>query len=149
MQLGSIYQHYKGGLYEILQLATCEKTAVQMVVYQNTETKEIWVRPLEEFLQPVNNQQQSRFKLLNCAKEHKIEDEAMAYLIKKIEVRILKLQAFNCIGTASQKQENELTNLEFSLKKARLDIVTEFVTPAYNLIFGALALLKKTKENGK
>jgi hypothetical protein len=47
---GRHYQHFKGEVYEVLYIAKCTDTKQDMVVYQNTETAEIWVRKAEEFL---------------------------------------------------------------------------------------------------
>ena len=41
-----IYQHFKGGLYQVLYIAKNSETLEEMVVYQSLENKSIWVRPL-------------------------------------------------------------------------------------------------------
>lgn len=44
------YRHEKtGGIYTVACHATYEKTGERVVVYQNVQTDEIWVRPYEEF----------------------------------------------------------------------------------------------------
>lgn len=48
---GSIWQHYKGGLYCFVSLAQLEATGEQMAVYLCTVTGKTYVRPIEEFLQ--------------------------------------------------------------------------------------------------
>lgn len=41
-----IYQHFKGGLYQVLYIAKNSETLEEMVVYQSLDNKSIWVRPL-------------------------------------------------------------------------------------------------------
>lgn len=55
MKLG-IYEHYKGGRYEVLGLAldvTNGRPDRQMVVYRSVATSQVYVRDYEEFKQPV------------------------------------------------------------------------------------------------
>jgi hypothetical protein len=44
-----LYQHYKGGYYELLFVALNESDKTEMAVYRAEDTDLIWVRPLEEF----------------------------------------------------------------------------------------------------
>jgi len=46
------YQHYKGGMYTLLHIATHSETGEQLVVYQNTEGK-VWIRPHDMFFEDV------------------------------------------------------------------------------------------------
>ena len=46
------YQHYKGGLYEALGIATHSETMEKMVVYKalyQPEGQNLWIRPLDMF----------------------------------------------------------------------------------------------------
>ena len=43
--VGKKYRHYKGNIYEIIALAKHSETCEDMVVYQNVEKGDIWVRP--------------------------------------------------------------------------------------------------------
>lgn len=55
MKLG-LYKHYKGGLYEVLGLATHSETLEIMVLYKATylpEGKNLWVRPLTMFTETI------------------------------------------------------------------------------------------------
>lgn len=53
LKLG-IYEHYKGGKYEVLGVALHSETLEEMVVYQHIGGDEkFWVRPLEMFLENV------------------------------------------------------------------------------------------------
>ena len=40
-----IYRHFKGGIYEVLEIATHSETMEEMVVYRNRENGKWWVRP--------------------------------------------------------------------------------------------------------
>ncbi len=43
-----IYKHYKGNLYEVLDIANHSETLEKMVVYRALYgEKELWVRPIE------------------------------------------------------------------------------------------------------
>ena len=39
------YRHFKGGIYEVLEIATHSETMEEMVVYRNRESGKWWVRP--------------------------------------------------------------------------------------------------------
>jgi hypothetical protein len=46
------YRHYKGGEYQVIDLATHSETEELMVVYRPLYgDKKLWVRPLEMFLE--------------------------------------------------------------------------------------------------
>jgi hypothetical protein len=53
------YRHYKGGLYEVISIATHSETLEEMVIYRSlTESADfkigsLWVRPLSMFLETV------------------------------------------------------------------------------------------------
>lgn len=47
--LGQVYQHYKGGRYELLCIAKGEATGQPMVVYRPEGGGQIWTRPLTEW----------------------------------------------------------------------------------------------------
>ena len=40
-----IYKHFKGNLYEVLFIAKNSETEEDMIVYQNVEKGDIWIRP--------------------------------------------------------------------------------------------------------
>ena len=49
-----IYRHYKGGRYEVIDLARHSETEEPLVVYRPLYgDRELWVRPLEMFLDTV------------------------------------------------------------------------------------------------
>lgn len=49
MRLGK-YQHFKGGIYEVLFEAIDSETAEPVVVYRNVDSGHYWVRPRVSFL---------------------------------------------------------------------------------------------------
>ena len=40
-----IWRHFKGGIYEVLEIATHSETMEKMVVYRNCASGQWWVRP--------------------------------------------------------------------------------------------------------
>lgn len=40
------YRHFKGGIYEVVQIAIHSETMEKMVVYRNTDSGQWWVRPV-------------------------------------------------------------------------------------------------------
>ncbi|MFG0212308.1 DUF1653 domain-containing protein [Brevibacillus porteri] len=84
-----LYQHYKGGLYQILGLAKHSETQEELVTYQSLETGQMWVRPLNMFNESVehNGQQVPRFQKLPDSEPIHIDEQEEAefiqdYLIK-------------------------------------------------------------------
>ena len=39
------YRHFKGGIYEVVDIALHSETLEEMVVYKNAESGKCWVRP--------------------------------------------------------------------------------------------------------
>ena len=62
-----IYQHYKGQLYQVIDIVKHSETLEDMVLYQALYGEfGLWVRPLAMFLESVevDGKLQKRFKLL-------------------------------------------------------------------------------------
>lgn len=57
VQIGQVYEHIKGSLYKVKQVALLEDVVQPAVVYASIETGVMWIRPVHEFLQ--------RFKIKN------------------------------------------------------------------------------------
>ena len=79
---GQLFKHFKGHTYVIVAVAFDadnykENTPLEsrVVVYQNIESKEIWVRPYDEFVSEVDHEkypnvkQKYRFEEINSEKE--------------------------------------------------------------------------------
>ena len=47
--VGGIYHHFKGHDYKVINIALHSETEEKMVIYENLETGQIWVRPYEMF----------------------------------------------------------------------------------------------------
>ena len=51
-----LYKHYKGKIYEVIDIATHSETLEKMVIYKATyqpEGENIWVRPLKMFTETI------------------------------------------------------------------------------------------------
>jgi hypothetical protein len=64
-----IYQHYKGGRYEVLGIAKHSESLEDLVIYRalyKNSISELWARPLSNFLDPVtlDGKKTERFKYL-------------------------------------------------------------------------------------
>jgi hypothetical protein len=61
IELG-FYKHYKGNIYEVIGVAKHSETLEEMVVYKATyqpEGQNLWVRPLNMFLESISVDGQS------------------------------------------------------------------------------------------
>lgn len=64
-----IYRHYKGNLYEVLELARHSETEQELVVYRALYGDYgVWVRPLAMFVETVQTEQGEvpRFELVKA-----------------------------------------------------------------------------------
>lgn len=70
-----LYKHFKGNVYQILELAQHTESADVLVVYKNVETDVVWARPLEMFDSLVDKdkypevEQLYRFELIGVFQE--------------------------------------------------------------------------------
>ena len=49
IQINKIYKHFKGHLYKVLNIGKDSETLEKVVIYQNIENGDVWVRPYEMF----------------------------------------------------------------------------------------------------
>lgn len=64
---GALYEHYKGYRYRVLHVARHSETLEELIVYQALYgTYDIWVRPLQMFLEEIEieGKLKPRFKLI-------------------------------------------------------------------------------------
>ncbi len=67
--INGIYRHYKGLDYKVLYIARHSETLESLVVYQALYGEfEIWVRPLDMFLENIviNNEMRPRFEFIQA-----------------------------------------------------------------------------------
>ena len=68
--IGGIYQHFKGGIYQVLDIAKDSETSLDVVIYKNLANDSLWVRNKDMFLSEVDHEkypnvtQKWRFELI-------------------------------------------------------------------------------------
>ena len=68
--IGGTYKHFKGNLYNVIDIALHCETLEEYVVYKSIENGKTWIRPKNEFLSQVDHEkypeisQQYRFELV-------------------------------------------------------------------------------------
>jgi len=64
-QLGKKYRHYKGGLYEVISMATHSETGESLVIYKSLLFGSIYARPVSMWFEWIddNGTSTTRFKL--------------------------------------------------------------------------------------
>lgn len=74
-----IYQHYKGGLYDLEEVALLEATGEEMAVYRQSTTGKLFTRPSKEFFGMVETDRGrvSRFSLIPEQKKRLIRAGAI------------------------------------------------------------------------
>ncbi len=68
VELGSLYEHYKGLRYKILAVARHSETLEEMVIYEALYGEhDVWARPLSMFLESItiDGKIQPRFKRID------------------------------------------------------------------------------------
>ena len=51
---GDKFRHFKGNIYEVIELAKDSEDLKNIVVYKNIETGDVWIRPYDEFISKVD-----------------------------------------------------------------------------------------------
>ena len=64
IQIGRVYQHFKGNLYRVVAFAKHSETTEDMVVYQPLKTGDNWVRPKSMWNEVVDDKGTLRFTLV-------------------------------------------------------------------------------------
>ena len=54
IEIGGIYKHIRGHVYEVIGIAKDSDTLNEKIVYKNVETGELWLRDEDEFLSKVD-----------------------------------------------------------------------------------------------
>ena len=70
IEVNGIYRHFKGHLYRVIGVGKDSSDLSEKVIYENVDTKEIWIRDKGEFLSLVDSikypdvDQKYRFELI-------------------------------------------------------------------------------------
>ena len=61
-----IYRHYKGGIYQVVDIARHSETLEKLVIYKSVENGEYWARPLSMWNETVicGGKEVRRFQLI-------------------------------------------------------------------------------------
>lgn len=89
---GEIWEHYKGGRYEIIDLATVEADHQTVVIYRSLADGRIWTRPLDRFMGDVPTDYRTlepRFVRVAGRKEVIDDAKALATYKKLVEMDLL------------------------------------------------------------
>ena len=54
IKVNSLYKHFKGHIYKVIAIAKDSEDLSLKIVYENVETKEIWIRNYNEFISLVD-----------------------------------------------------------------------------------------------
>lgn len=57
LEVGGLYRHFKGGVYQIVDFATCTQTLETTVIYKAYGESRLWSRPIVDFLALLNTRQ--------------------------------------------------------------------------------------------
>lgn len=74
IKVGSIYKHFKGHIYKVINIATDSESLKKVVVYQNINNNEVWVRDYDMF-----NSLVDKDKYPNIEQEYRFEEENHGY----------------------------------------------------------------------
>lgn len=86
-----IYQHYKGGFYRVIGNAKDTETGEDMVVYNNLDGRQMWVRPERIWNSPVQpkNQVQTQSQTADQAQS---QTEAQTAIEEAPKLRFRKVE---------------------------------------------------------
>lgn len=70
-----IYRHFKGGIYEVLEIAIHSETMEEMVVYRNRESGKWWVRPASMWNETVERDGQTYLRFTYLGDFSEMEED--------------------------------------------------------------------------
>ncbi len=70
VQIGKIYRHFKGMKIKVIALGKHTETLEELVIYEELDTQEIWIRPLSMFLSKVDHEKYPEVK-----QEYRFEED--------------------------------------------------------------------------
>jgi len=112
-QPGETWQHFKGGLYQIITMVVDETTRSPMVVY--TSPTGVWTRSLMEFLGPVSKDgyEGPRFVKVEDAPAPKTDMEELTKL-RSFEMSVRDTISWGVDGPAEAERLNALMERDFT-----------------------------------
>lgn len=69
IRVGNIYRHFKGHIYKVIIIALDSETLKKVIVYQNVDNDEVWVRDYDMF-----NSLVDRDKYPDVEQEYRFEE---------------------------------------------------------------------------
>ena len=113
------YQHYKGGIYTLLHIATHSETLEKLVVYDNAEGR-VWVRPYDMFFEnvEVDGVMVPRFKEIRERKDlmSKQTENCM-----KSEIVRRWCEAYQCVCNLACDKQSIAKHCEYEVAEPRED----------------------------
>ena len=69
IQANKVYKHFKGGFYQVLNVAKHTETGEMLVIYREVSNNIIYARPYDMFISKVDNEKYPEVK-----QEYRFED---------------------------------------------------------------------------
>ena len=133
--MNNTYQHFKGGLYELMYNATLESNMQEMVVYKSLKDEKVWIRPKKEFFESIikNKKEIKRFTKIDssgindpiiicsqCKKTLNNEDlyriEPIAHITESDkELNIKRSEVFICCDKIRMVDFNNIEQFQYDI----------------------------------
>jgi hypothetical protein len=68
ISVGSLYKHFKGGIYRVTDIAIHTETGERLVIYTSMDSRKAYARPFDMFISKVD-----RDKYPDAAQEYRFE----------------------------------------------------------------------------